>query len=62
VFMLFIGSVVIVANVSAIVSKESKGAVLSIKHLAKHFYFCFIFSFIKPNQKDLTDLVISSKL
>jgi hypothetical protein len=33
------------------VSAGSKGTVLSIKHLAKSFYFSFIFSFIKPNQK-----------
>jgi hypothetical protein len=49
------------------VSAGSKGTVLSIKHLAKSFYF----SFIKPNlfhislsgnPKDLVDLVKSTKL
>ena len=52
-------------------SAGSKGTVLSIKHLAKSFYFCFIFSFIKPNLfhislsgnlKDLADLVKSTNL
>jgi hypothetical protein len=28
-----------------------------IKHLAKSFLFCFIFFVLKPNQKDLADLV-----
>jgi hypothetical protein len=39
------------------VSKGLKGGDLSIMHLAKTFLFCFIFSFIKLNQKDLVDFV-----
>jgi hypothetical protein len=44
-------------NVSAMVSTGIKSSELSIKHLAKTFSFCFTFLFLKPNQKDLADLV-----
>jgi hypothetical protein len=48
-------------NVSAMVSAESKGTVLSIKHLAKTFYFVLSFS-CKAKSKDLADLVKSTNL
>jgi hypothetical protein len=44
------------------VSTGIKSSELSIKHLAKTFLFCFIFLFLKPNQKDLADLVKNTKL
>jgi hypothetical protein len=44
------------------VSTGIKSSKLSIKHLAKTFYFVLSFFFIKPNQKDLTDLVKRIKL
>jgi len=44
------------------VSAGIKSSELSIKHLAKTFYFVLSFSLLKPNQKDLVDLVKSSKL
>jgi hypothetical protein len=44
------------------VSTGIKSIELSIKHLAKTFLFCFIFLFLKPNQKDLADLVKCIKL
>jgi hypothetical protein len=39
------------------VSKGLKGTILSIKHLAKTFYFVLSFFVIELNQKDLADLV-----
>jgi hypothetical protein len=42
--------------------RELKVIKLLIKHLAKTFLFCFIFSILKPNQKDLADLVKCIKL
>ena len=44
------------------VSTGVKSNELSIKHLAKTFYFVLIFHFLKPNQKDLADLVLSPEL
>jgi len=46
--------------VSAKVSMELKGTLLSIKHLAKTFYFSFFI--YKAKSKDLADLVISTKM
>jgi hypothetical protein len=43
-------------NVSAMVSTGLKGADLSVKHLAKAFYFVLSFHF-KATSKDLADLV-----
>jgi len=43
------------------VSKEIKNSELSIKHLAKTFYFVLSFHF-KAKSKDLAELVQSSKL
>jgi hypothetical protein len=43
-------------NVSAMVSKGIKSNKLSIKHLAKIFYFVLSFHF-KAKSKDLVDLV-----
>jgi hypothetical protein len=43
------------------VSTGLKGALLSIKHLAKSFYFVLSFLY-KAKSKDLADLVKSSKL
>jgi hypothetical protein len=43
------------------VSTGLKGTNLSIRHLAKTFYFVLSFHF-KAKSKDLADLVISSKL
>jgi hypothetical protein len=48
-------------NVSVMVSTVLKGTDLSIKHLAKTFYFVLSFHF-KAKSKDLADLVKSSKL
>jgi hypothetical protein len=44
-------------NVSAMVSTGIESSELSIKHLAKTFYFVFNFSFIKAKSKDLAELV-----
>jgi hypothetical protein len=44
-------------NGSAMVSTGIKSSEFPIKHLAKTFYFVLSFFFIKPNQKDLADLV-----
>ncbi|MFT4662213.1 MAG: hypothetical protein ACJA1H_002296 [Glaciecola sp.] len=41
----------------AMVSTGIKITEFSIKHLAKTFYFVLSFLLIKPNQKDLADLV-----
>tara|TARA_B110000046_G_scaffold143049_1_gene149985 strand:+ start:34 stop:213 length:180 start_codon:yes stop_codon:yes gene_type:complete len=49
------------ANVSAMVSTGIKSTELSIKHLAKTFYFILSFCY-KAKSKDLADLVTSSKL
>jgi hypothetical protein len=50
-----------VANGSAMVSTGIKSSELSIKHLAKTFYFVLSFHF-KAKSKDLADLVKNSKL
>jgi len=39
------------ANVPAMVSTGIKSSELSIKHLAKTFYFVLFFFVLKPNQK-----------
>jgi hypothetical protein len=44
------------------VSAEIKSSALSIKHLAKTFYFVLSFSILKPNQKDVAALVKNYKL
>jgi hypothetical protein len=56
------GHAKIAPNGSAIVSTGMKTTEFPIKHLAKTFLFCFVFSISKPNQKDFSDLVKSSKL
>ena len=48
-------------NVSAMVSTGIKSSELSIKHLAKTFYFILYFHF-KAKSKDLADLVNMPKL
>ncbi|PKG42855.1 hypothetical protein CXF67_08045, partial [Psychroflexus sp. MES1-P1E] len=50
-------SFLIVYNGSAMVSTGIKSSEFPIKHLAKTFYFVLSFFFIKPNQKDLADLI-----
>jgi len=44
------------------VSTGIKSSEFSIKHLAKTFCFVLSFLFLKPNQKDLADLVKCIKL
>ena len=48
-------------NVSAMVSTGLEGTVLSIKHLAKTFYFVLSFLF-KAKSKDLADFIESFTL
>jgi hypothetical protein len=59
---MFFGLALMASNVSAMVSTGIKSSEFPIKHLAKTFYFVLSFFFIKPNQKDLADLVKNSKL
>jgi hypothetical protein len=53
--------ILIFANVSAMVSAGIKSSELSVKHLAKTFYFVLSFHF-KAKSKDLADFVKSFEL
>ncbi|RBW57129.1 hypothetical protein DS884_11120 [Tenacibaculum sp. E3R01] len=58
---IYLIQLLLVANVKAMVSTGIKSNEFPIKHLAKTFYFVLSFFVIKPNQKDLADLVKSTK-